>query len=225
MRSVSGARNRVVLALTGLLSALAGTWLVASNLDASRHWPEVDHLVAEPGVQLGSLAQQHWTWLLPVSGALAVLLLLAGLWLLLRQLPRRARTAPLRLTGPDRSLLASVDTAVLERALAERAQELPGVSDCTVWVAGSARELWLQVTATVSPDAEVALTVAGLRQRLAEDATTALGSAPQQVDLVVRPNRRTVSEAATGRRSPRGAGRRPGRRLDTVPAQPEGALA
>lgn len=204
MRSVSGARNRIALALAGLLALLVAAWLAAAHLDLSASWPQGRAILAPAGARLKDLAASGEPWIAPTAAGVSVLVALAGIALLLAQIPRRARTSPLRLTGHDGILLATLDPQVMGRALSERAEEIPGVTSCSVWVAGSSRSTWLQATARIAQDAEVAWTVSDLRRRLAEDAATAFGQAPHQVDVLIRPHRTTVSRSITGAR---GAGR------------------
>lgn len=214
MRSVSGARNRLALALVGLVALLAAAWLVAAFADLASTHPQTRPYLAPAATRVGELAPGASSWLVPLTAVVSILVALAGLSLLVAQVPRRARTAALRLTGQDGSLLATVDPDVLGRALAERAQDIPGVTSCSVWVAGSSRSVWLQATARLAQEAEVAWAVADLRRRLAQDAATALGHEPQQVDVLIRsartirPTGSSASRALTGpasRRQPSGA--------------------
>ncbi|MCR2053534.1 hypothetical protein NSA19_11940 [Actinomyces bowdenii] len=200
MRSVSGARNRIALAVAGLVALLAAAWMAASHLDLAASWPQGRELLAPASARLKELAAGGEPWIVPATAGASALVVLAGAALLLAQVPRRARTSPLRLTGHDGSLLATLDPQVMGRALAERAEEIPGVTSCSVWVAGSSRSTWLQATARISQDAEVTWTVGDLRRRLAQDAATALSHAPHQVDVLIRPHRTTVSRSITGTR-------------------------
>ncbi|BDA63868.1 hypothetical protein [Actinomyces capricornis] len=206
MRSVSGARNRIALALTGLVALLAAAWLTAAHLDLVASWPQGRAALAPAGARWRELAAGGDPWIVPAAAGASVLVVLAGVLLLLAQIPRRARTSPLRLTGHDGTLLATLDPQVMGRALSERAEEIPGVTSCSVWVAGSSRSTWLQATARIAQDAEVAWTVSDLRRRLADDAATALGQAPHQVDVLIRPHRTAVSRSITGARGTRQGG-------------------
>ena len=71
-------------------------------------------------------------------------------------------------------------------------------------VTGSPNKLWLQADASVSKDCEVEWAVAQLRKQLNDDIVTSLGSAPKQIDLLVRLARSTsaksVSKTVTGQR-------------------------
>lgn len=208
MRSVSGARNRLALALAGLAALLAAAWLAGSFLDLAASHPRTAPYLAPAGTTVGEAVRNGGSWLTPLTAILSILVALAGLALLVAQVPRRARTSSLRLTGQDGSLLATVDPDVLGRALAERAEDLPGISSCTVWVAGSSRSIWIQATARLTREAEVAWAVADLRRRLAQDSTTALGHQPHRVDVLLRS---TSSSSSRSVASPRSTTSRTGR--------------
>lgn len=227
MRSVSGPRNRAALAIAGLAGLAPAVWFVCVLLGlvrlvgtgtrtpgdpAADPAPPRDGILLMPGdILLRDLVRGREQWLVAAVAAICVAVALMGLLLLLAQVPRRARTAPLRLTDRDSALLASVAPDVLERALAQRADDIPGVTRCSVWVAGSSRSVWLQATAQISQEAEIAWAVADLRRSLSDDVAVALGRAPRQVDVLVRPNRSTVSRPLTGaggnRRTPVGPAR------------------
>ena len=74
--------------------------------------------------------------------------------------------------------MATVAPDVLSQALSERAEDVPGVERCTVWVTGSPSSLWVQADTTVSQDCEVEWAVAELRRRMEDDVTTSLGTSP-----------------------------------------------
>ena len=207
MRSVSGVLNRTVLAGCGLLIAAAASWLLASGLGAGRSWPDAAPLLAAAQDRVDSIIAPQAHWLLPTAALVSVLAIIAGLVLLAMQVPRKAAASPLRLSDSEGVLLATVGPDVLSQALSERAQEVPGVEQCAVWVTGSPSSLWVQADTTVSQDCEVEWAVAELRRRLEDDVTTSLGSGPRQVDVLVRlersSNSRNVSQTVTGRRSPK----------------------
>ena len=102
--------------------------------------------------------------------------------------------------------MATVAPEVLSQALSERAEDVPGVEQCAVWVTGSPSSLWVQADTTVSQGCEVEWAVGELRRRLEDDVTTSLGTRPRQVDVLVRLERsstkRSVSRTVTGQHSP-----------------------
>ncbi|AKK07160.1 hypothetical protein CMUST_14335 [Corynebacterium mustelae] len=198
MRSISGIKNRVVLAIIGLLITLAAAWLAATLLNLGVSWPQLQPLLPNPHTHIGALLSANSNWLFPAAIAIALIALIVGIVMLISQIPRKARTAPLRLVDTDGTLMATVSPDVLARALSERAEEVPGVSGCSVWVAGSSRNIWLQASAKISQEAQVSWAVAALRRRLADDITASLGTAPQQVDVIIKPSSGTASEAVAG---------------------------
>ena len=210
MRSVSGVLNRTVLAGCGLLIAAAASWLLASGLGAGRSWPNAATLLAAAQDRVDSIIVPQAHWLLPTAALVSVLAIIAGLVLLAMQVPRKAATSPLRLSDSEGVLLATVGPDVLSQALSERAQDVPGVEQCAVWVTGSPSSLWVQADATVSQGCEVAWAVAELRGRLEDDVTTSLGTSPKQVDVLMRLERssskRSASQTVTGQHSPETTG-------------------
>lgn len=204
MRSVSGGLNRTLLAICGLIFTTVSAWVLLSGLGVSQLWPTVTRYLATAHDHLGTFASAHEHWLLPASTLISVCAFLVGLLLLAMQVPRKVAASSLRLTGSDGKLVATLSPDVLSQALSERAQTLPGVERCTVWVTGSPNKLWLQADASVSKDCEVEWAVAQLRKQLNDDITTSLGSAPKQIDLLVRLARSTsaksVSKTVTGQR-------------------------
>lgn len=206
MRSVSGVLNRTVLAGCGLLIAAAASWLLASGLDTGRSWPDVASFLATAQDRVDSVITAQAHWLLPTAALASVLAIIAGLALLAMQVPRKAAASPLRFSDSEGVLMATVAPDVLSQALSERAEDVPGVERCTVWVTGSPSSLWVQADTTVSQDCEVEWAVAELRRRMEDDVTTSLGTSPRQVDVLVRLERssssRSVSQTVTGQHSP-----------------------
>ena len=208
MRSVSGAFNRTILATVGLALVAASLWFVASGLGAGHVWPAASPYLAAPQASFSSLITPltDARWLVSIAALLSVCAIIAGLFLLIKQIPRKAAASPLRLTGSEGALLASLAPDVLSQALSERAEEIPGVEQCAVWVSGSHKHLWVQADTTVSRDSEVEWVVMALRHRLNEDIATSLGAAPRQIDVLMNlnsPSRsNSRSEAVTGQRAP-----------------------
>ena len=206
MRSVSGVLNRTVLAGCGLLIAAASSWLLASGLGAGRSWPDAAPYLATAQNRVDSLIAPQAHWLLPTAALVSVLAVIAGLVLLIMQVPRKAAASPLRFSDSEGVLMATVAPDVLSQALSERAEDVPGVERCTVWVTGSPSSLWVQADTTVSQDCEVEWAVAELRRRMEDDVTTSLGTRPRQIDTLVHLERssssRSVSQTVTGQHSP-----------------------
>lgn len=206
MRTVSAALNRTLLAVFGLLIAFVALWFLASGLDAGHYVPGISAYLAAAQDEIGAILSPRAHWLVPCGVLASALAFVTGLFLLLMQVPRRPANSPLRLSGSDGSLLATLSPEVLSQALSERVQDQPGVERCTVFVTGSPSKLWVQADTSIAPDCEVEWTVPELRKLLNEDVATSLGMPPKQVDVLVRLVRsvssKSTSKAVTGQPSP-----------------------
>ena len=206
MRSVSAALNRVLLAFFGLLIICASAWFLASGLDTGHYVPGMSDYLASAQEDIEAFLSPRAHWLVPCGVLASVLTFVAGLFLLLMQVPRRPANSSLRLSGSDGTLLATLSPDVLSQALSERAQGVPGIEGCTVFVTGSPSKLWVQAETSVAPECEVEWTVTEIRKLLNEDVATSLGTPPKQVDVLVRLVRsvsaKSTSKAVTGQPSP-----------------------
>ena len=197
MRSVSGILNRIVLAVSGLLIAAIALWLMASGMGVGQSWPALSSVLAKADTRVDTWVGPQAHWLLPAAALGSILLVAFGLVLLIKQVPRKAAASPLRLTGSDGTLLATVSPDVIAQALSERAEDVPGVQRCSVWVTGSPSNLWVQATVTVAENSEVAWTVSELRNRLDHDVSSSLGKHARQIDVLLRLEQATKPQSAT----------------------------
>lgn len=186
MRSLSGTRNRIALTVAGLLLLVAVSWLIAASFGLASAGSPLAGLMPPADSTVSTLVQDHRGWLLPVATAASILAILAGLGLLAAQIPTAPAHTTLRLPGDDGTVLATVEPQVLERALVERVESVPGVKEASVRVSGSTTSLRVFAEVTVAQDAQVEWAVEEARRVLAADLATALGTAPRSVDLLVR---------------------------------------
>lgn len=186
MRSLSGTRNRIVLTVTALLILAAAVWLIAASFALAPAGAPLSGLVPTAEQSVADLAAQHRGWLLPAATVASVVAVLAGLGLLVAQIPTAPAHTPLRLPGDDGSVLATLQPQVLERALVERVESVPGVKEASVRVSGSTSSLRLLAEVAVAEDAQVEWAVARVRRVLADDPATALGTAALSVDVLLR---------------------------------------
>lgn len=184
MRSRSGTRNRLVLLVLGVLVLAAAAWLGAAAFDLGPEGGLVDSVVPDGSSTPGSLLEGAG-WALPVGIAASVVSVIAGLMLLISQIPTAPARAVLRLHGDDGSVLAMLEPQVLERALVERVEDVQGVDSASVRVTGSAATAGVVAEVTVAESAEIAWTVEQVRTRLFDDLHTSLGSEPRSVDVLV----------------------------------------
>ncbi|MBB0992713.1 hypothetical protein G6009_15255 [Dietzia sp. SLG510A3-30A2] len=186
MRSLSGTRNRIALTVAALLILAAAVWLIAASFALAPAGAPLSGLVPTAEQSVAAIAAQHRGWLLPAATVASVVAVLAGLGLLAAQIPTAPAHTPLRLPGDDGSVLATLQPQVLERALAERAEAVPGIKEASVRVSGSTTSLRLLAQVAVAEDAQVEWAVARVRWVLADDPATALGTAALSVDVLLR---------------------------------------
>lgn len=186
MRSLSGTRNRVALTVAGLLTLAVAAWLVAVSFALIPAGSPLAGLTVPADSTVSMLVQEHRGWALPAATAASVLAVLAGLGLLLAQIPTAPAHTSLRLHDDDGTVLATLEPQVLERALAERVEGVPGVEEASVRVSGSTTSLRILAEVTIAEEAQVEWAVEEARRVLAADPETALGTSPRSVDLLVR---------------------------------------
>ena len=186
MRSLSGTRNRIALTVAGLLTLAVAAWLVAVSFSLIPAGSSLAGLTVPADSTVSMLVQEHRGWALPAATAASILAVLAGLGLLLAQIPTAPSHTSLRLHDDDGTVLATLEPQVLERALAERAEGVPGVEEASVRVSGSTTSLRILAEVTIAEDAQVEWAVEEARRVLAADPETALGTSPRSVDLLVR---------------------------------------
>lgn len=184
MRSQSGPRNRVVLLVLGVLALVAAAWLAAAAFDLAPAGGTLDDVVPDSGSTPAALLEGAG-WALPVGIAVSVIAALGGLALLVTQIPTAPARAVLRLHDSEGTVLATVEPQVLERALAERVEDVQGVESASVRVTGSVATAGVVAEVTVAESAEIAWTIEHARTRLFEDLRTSLGSAPRSVEVLV----------------------------------------
>ena len=186
MRTRSGTRNRLTLVLAALLTLAAAAWLAAVAFDLVAPGSMLGDLVVPSGSTVAAVVQEYRGWLLPAAIAAVVLAIAAGLALAIAQFPTAPAHTVLRFHDDAGTVLASLEPQVLERALAERVDSVPGVMESSFRVSGSTAALRVLGEVTVAGGAEVALVVDQTRRMLSDDVQTALGTAPQSVDLLVQ---------------------------------------
>ena len=201
MRSLSGTRNRIALTVAGLLTLAVAAWLVAVSFALIPAGSPLAGLTVPADSTVSMLVQEHRGWALPAATAASVLAVLAGLGLLLAQIPTAPAHTSLRLHDDDGTVLATLEPQVLERALAERVEGVPGVEEASVRVSGSTTSLRILAEVTIAEEAQVEWAVEEARRVLAADPETALGTSPRSVDLLVRVHtpRTSRSDRVAGR--------------------------
>ncbi|MGQ4506390.1 hypothetical protein ACUH9O_03480 [Dermabacteraceae bacterium P13103] len=208
MRSISGTKNRFVLALAGVLSLAAAAWLGVAAFGYTKQLPDFDRYLAHGETTPAMLLEMHAQWLPAAAGAVCLVAVLFGLYLVIGQAPKKPRTSTLRISDADGALLGTIQPDVLGLALAEHVEEqVSGIVGASVEVSGTAKQPWLQAQLDVAEDAETGWSVDAARRMLADDVRQTLGVEPRQIDALVTLRssraRGNNSEAVLGGSEPR----------------------
>lgn len=180
----SGAVNRVLLALAGLVLFVLGGSVLAIGLDAPSPswWPHSGrHDVLLSRAERTAWRDQDWWW--PALIALLAVLLLIGLWWLVSVLRRHRLSEILIDTGDGAGAL--VRGGALESALADDAARRPGVAGADTHLTGRRTSPTLRAGLRLEPDASPAAALADFTTRplAAARDSTGLESLPTEVRL------------------------------------------
>jgi hypothetical protein len=197
MRTVSGARNRILLTLLGLVLALAGTWLVLLATGAVSRVPGLGELAPADGAALGDLLGPLGQVLLPVGTALVGLTLLGALWWLAHQIPTRDRPVDYRLHQDDDHGTVTIAPSVIAAAVRTQCEELPEVRRAGVELSGSAREPELLLDLTLTPGASVERVLDQVYGTVVADLTQALEVEPAHVAVRLDVSRTAARDTRT----------------------------
>ncbi|RSS60549.1 alkaline shock response membrane anchor protein AmaP [Streptomyces sp. WAC06614] len=173
-----GVTNRILLAVTGALAALAGTALLAAT------WPFAGrHQAVLSAERRRGLHAEAWYWW-AVTGALAVCVVLA-LWWLLAQL-RRSRLPSVLVDTGDGGY-AVLRGRALEEAVAGECEALEGVAGARVRLHGRRDAPALRIVLRLEPYAVPADVLAALAGPVLDRARTSAGLAelPTETRLLV----------------------------------------
>lgn len=197
MRTVSGARNRILLTVLGLVLVLAGAWLVLVSTDAVSRVPGLGELAPADEAALGDLLGPLGQMLLPVGTALVALTLIGALWWLTHQIPTRDQPVDYRLHQDDDHGAVTIAPSVIATALRTQCEELPEVKRASVELSGSARDPELFLDLTLTPAASVERVLDQVYGTVVADLTQALEVEPAHVAVRLDVSRAPARDTRT----------------------------
>lgn len=197
MRTVSGARNRILLILLGLVLALAGAWLVLTSTGAVSRVPELGELAPADGAALGDLLGPLGQVLLPAGTALIALTLIGALWWLAHQIPTRDRPVDYRLHQDDDHGAVTIAPSVIATAVRTQCEELPEVKRASVELFGSARDPEVFLDLTLTPGASLERVLDQVYGTVVTDLTQALEVEPAHVAVRLDVSRAAARDTRT----------------------------
>lgn len=189
----AGRLNRAWLTVIGLL-LLIGAVLIG-GLAAGIRVPGLT--LPPPGdvaVPTGTADLLGNPWMLAAVVVVGLLLVVLGLTWLVAQLPRRDAAQPLRLHGDPRGGTTMLTASVLTRAVEQQVEALPGVTDSSALLRGTAKrpELVLKITANERDDLADLLT--RVHHEVVRDLGVALETMPAHVGIQLEVSRANRSE-------------------------------
>lgn len=172
MRRMAAGANRTGLFIIGLILLLGGAFVALFGLGLlAGILPGLD-----PSASLAPIADK---FALPFSAivavVIAVVLAIIGIWWLSLQIPRKDAAKPLRLQQDARTGITSVTAAVVAEAVSDDLEATDGVEDSQVILRGTAKRPELIVHVDVDERADIDAVVADIAQRVAGNASRALG--------------------------------------------------
>ncbi|WP_166974600.1 alkaline shock response membrane anchor protein AmaP [Brevibacterium atlanticum] len=182
MRRTAAGANRTGLIIVGLLVLLIGLAVLAIGLGFAAPilpgW--------EPGADLGLATS---VLALPYSALaaiiVAVVLAVIGLRWLSVQIPRKDFAKPFRMQADARRGLTTVTAEVIAEAVAEDLESTDGLSDAQVILRGTARSPELLIHIDADERADIDAVIAEVADRVAGNASQALGAPLRAVALEV----------------------------------------
>lgn len=194
MRRMAAGANRTLLFIVGLVCLIVGAGAAAAGFGF------LSAIVAglEPSGTLGVLAVPFTlSFSALVAVLIAVVLAIIGIWWLSLQIPRKDAAKPLRLQQDARTGLTTVTANVIAEAVADDLETIEGVDSAQVIVRGTARRPELVIHIDVDDRADIDAIVAEVADRVARNASSALGEPLAAVGLEIgiarTPNRKQRS--------------------------------
>ncbi|GAA1629978.1 hypothetical protein GCM10009700_16950 [Brevibacterium sanguinis] len=194
MRRMAAGANRTLLFIVGLVCLIVGAGAAAAGFGF------LSAIVAglEPSDTLGVLAVPFtWSFSALVAVLIAVVLAIIGIWWLSLQIPRKDAAKPLRLQQDARTGLTTVTANVIAEAVSDDLETIEGVDSAQVIVRGTARRPELVIHIDVDDRADIDAIVAEVADRVARNASSALGEPLAAVGLEIgiarTPNRKQRS--------------------------------
>ncbi|MBE1515730.1 alkaline shock response membrane anchor protein AmaP [Nesterenkonia halotolerans] len=187
MIAVSKAPNRLILFLLGVVLLAAGAAVVAVALSLLTQWEQAP----APDDALGSHDALP-AWLPAGVLAASVVLVLLGLWWIIAAVPRSERAGDLQLQRDGRAGVSLLSSSVLQRAIAESAEKLPGVLSATVRLEGTAKSPGLLIKVEVDERSAIRHTVEQLHRQTCAEVEQSLQAKLTGVRVIVDPVRRSA---------------------------------
>lgn len=190
MIAVSKAPNRAILFLLGLVLILAAAAVVVIAMGLlSQLLGQWDQAPA-PGDSLGA-ADSLPAWLPGAVLVASALLVLLGLWWIVTAVPRTDRAGEFQLHTDGRDGVTRLNTTVLQRAIGESVEMLPGVVSSTVRLEGTAKAPGLLIKVEIDERSNIRESTEKLHRQVCAEVEQSLQAQLSGVRLIIDPVRRS----------------------------------
>lgn len=196
MRTVSGARNRFLLATTGFVITIFGAFLTLVSLGLTQRIPILEELPSA-NATVGDVFGVRSQFFMPVLIAAAVIVTLVSLVWLITQIPGKPSPATFWLQQSTQNHVVSMESSVLENAVRQHCETVPDLRRANVQVAGSARHPEIFMGLSLEPGASVTRTLAQVYGTVIRDVSAALETRPTQVCVELDVARSSTTSAKT----------------------------
>lgn len=189
----AGRLNRIWLTVIGLLLLI--TAVIIGGLAAGIEVPGLG--LPQPddrAVPAGTADLLDSTWAHAAIGVVGLLLIVLGLAWLVAQLPRRDAARPLRLHGDPRGGTTMLVPSVLTRAIEAQVESLPGVTDGSALLRGTAKRPELVLKITANERADLAELLTRVHREVVRDLGLALETTPAHVGIQLEVSAASRSE-------------------------------
>lgn len=201
MRTVSSARNRTLLIVIGVLLLVGGALLATVSFGLAAQIPWLSTWAPEPQETPGSLLGPVSQYVVPVSVALVVIVVLLALWWLLRQIPTKPRTTSYRISDDPELGTTTIAPSVIARVVEDHLQTLPGISGSQVDLAGTGGHPEILIRSTMGPRGNVNRVVEAIYGRVVQDAQNALQTEFAHVGVELDADRESASSRNSSTRA------------------------
>lgn len=182
MKKTAGSTNRTWLAIIGFVLLAAGAlWaVVAAGLlaGAGTQWKSSGRPLQSASSTLDA------QWLAPVLIVVGAVLILFGLWWLIRQIPRGDGASTLRFHKDPKHGFTLVEPKVITAAVAEHIEDLTYVTDAKAGLKGQRTNAELVLDVTVNERADLKDVTREIHQQVLPSVARVLGHPLSSVGIV-----------------------------------------
>ncbi|WP_129358372.1 MULTISPECIES: alkaline shock response membrane anchor protein AmaP [Micrococcaceae] len=192
MKKTAGSTNRTWLAIIGFILLAAGVlWAVTAGgllAGAGEQWESSSRPLQNASTVLDA------PWLASALIVVGVILMLFGLWWLIRQIPRSGGSSTFRFQKDPKRGFTLVEPKVITAAVAEHIEDLTYVTDAKAGLKGQRTNAELVLDVTVNERADLKEVTREIREEVLPSVARVLGNPLGSVGVVYTVSRQSRSK-------------------------------